>query len=263
VVTFLDVTERKRVEAELRQKQSELTHVARLGMLGEMAAGLAHELNQPLTAVSALSEGALLRLERGKLPQTEFASVCKRIAGDAQRAGDIIRRLRNFVQKRKTERRQVCVNELLREVATFVEADLRHDNIVLRCRMQDDLWKVEGDPIEFQQVVVNLVRNAGDALAKDDCPRREIVIETRNQESGSVEIVVSDSGPGISPELADRVFDPFYTSKIDGLGIGLGICKSIIESHGGRIWVGQSSMGGASVHFNLPAQPQQGDMNAI
>ena len=263
VVTFLDVTERKRVEAELRQKQSELTHVARLGMLGEMAAGLAHELNQPLTAVSALSEGALLRLERGKLPQNEFASVCKRIAGDAQRAGDIIRRLRNFVQKRKTERRQVCVNELLREVVTFVEADLRHDNIVLGCWMQDDLWKVEGDPIEIQQVVVNLIRNAGDALAKGDCPRREIVIETCNQESGSVEIVVSDSGPGIAPELADRVFDPFYTSKIDGLGIGLGICKSIIESHGGRIWVGQSSMGGASVHFNLPAQPQQGDMHAI
>jgi two-component system sensor histidine kinase TtrS len=263
VVTFLDVTERKRVEAELRQKQSELTHVARLGMLGEMAAGLAHELNQPLTAVSALSEGALLRLERGKLPPTEFVTVCKRIAADAQRAGDIIRRLRNFVQKRKTERRQVCVNELLREVAAFVEADLRHDNIVLRCRMQDDLWKVEGDSIEIQQVVVNLVRNAGDALAKGDCPRREIVIETRNQESGGVEIVVSDSGPGISPELADRVFDPFYTSKNDGLGIGLGICKSIIESHGGRIWVGQSSMGGASVHFNLPAQPQQGDMNAI
>jgi two-component system sensor kinase FixL len=110
---------------------------------------------------------------------------------------------------------------------------------------------------------VNLVRNAGDALAKGDCPRREIVIKARNQESGSVEIVVSDSGPGISPELADRIFEPFYTSKNDGLGIGLGICESIIESHGGRIWVGQSSMGGASVHFNLPAQPQQGDMNAI
>jgi signal transduction histidine kinase len=128
--------------------------------------------------------------------------------------------------------------------------------------MQDGLWKVEADPVEIQQVVVNLVRNAGDAMTKGDCARREIIIETHNKESWYVEIVVSDSGPGMSPEQADRVFDPFYTSKIDGLGIGLGICKSIIESHGGRIWVGQSSTGGASVHFNLPAQPKQGDMNA-
>ena len=263
VVTFLDVTERKRVEDELRKKQAELTHVARLSMLGEMAAGLAHELNQPLTAVSALAEGALLRLERGKLPQTEFVSICKRIAGDAQRAGDIIRRLRNFVQKRKTDYRQVCVNHLVREVITFIESDMRHENISIRCRTQDDLWDVEADPIEIQQVVVNLVRNAGDALAKGDCRQREIVIETRNKDRSDVEIVVSDSGPGISREVADRVFEPFYTSKSDGLGIGLGICKSIIETHGGRIWVGRSSMGGASVHFELPAQLQQAEAYAI
>jgi two-component system sensor kinase FixL len=122
------------------------------------------------------------------------------------------------------------------------------------------LWEVEADPIEIQQVVVNLVRNARDALA--DRPRREIVIETRNKDSQGVEIVVSDSGPGISAELADRVFEPFYTSKNDGLGIGLGICKSIIESHGGRIWVGQSSMGGATVHFDLPAEVQQDKTHA-
>jgi two-component system sensor histidine kinase TtrS len=257
VVTFLDITERKRVQDELRKKQSELTHVARLSMLGEMAAGLAHELNQPLTAMSALAEGARLRLERNKLPQTEFVSVCKRIAEDAQRAGDIIRRLRNFVQKRKTEYRQVCVNQLMRESVTFLESDMKHENITIRCKTQDGLWEVEADPIEIQQVVVNLVRNASDALAESDCPRREIVIETRNTDSSDVEIVVSDSGPGIMQELADQVFEPFYTSKSDGLGIGLGICKSIVETHGGRIWVGQSSMGGASVHFVLPAQMQQ------
>jgi two-component system sensor histidine kinase TtrS len=260
VVTFFDGTEQKRVEDELRNKQSELTHVARLSMLGEMAAGLAHELNQPLTAVSALAEGALLRLERGKLSQTEFVSVCKRIAGDAQRAGDIIRRLRNFVQRRKTEYRQVCVNQLVREVVTFLESDMRHENIAIRCKTQDGLWEVEADPIEIQQVVVNLVRNARDALA--DRPLREIVIETRNKDSQGVEIVVSDSGPGISQELADRVFEPFYTSKNDGLGIGLGICKSIVETHGGRIWVGQSSMGGATVHFDLPAEVQHDETHA-
>jgi two-component system sensor histidine kinase TtrS len=254
VVTFFDVTEQKRVEDELRTKQSELTHVARLSMLGEMAAGLAHELNQPLTAVSALAEGALLRLERDRLSQTEFVSVCKRIAVDVQRAGDIIHRLRNFVQRRKTEYRQVCVNQLVREVVTFLESDMRHENIAIRCKTQDGLWEVEADPIEIQQVVVNLVRNARDALA--DRPLREIVIETRNKDSQGVEIVVSDSGPGISQELADRVFEPFYTSKNDGLGIGLGICKSIVETHGGRIWVGQSSLGGATVHFDLPADVQ-------
>jgi PAS domain S-box-containing protein len=263
VVTFVDITERKRVENELRWKQSELTHVARLSMLGEMAAGLAHELNQPLTAVSALAEGAQLRLDRGKLPQSEFSSVCKRIAADAQRAGDIIRRLRKFVQKRKTEHCEVRTNELLREVATFVAADLRQENIVLNCRLQNDLWNVEADPVEIQQVVVNLVRNAADALSKSDCPRREIVIETHNRDCWRVEVIVTDSGPGISVEVVDHVFEPFYTSKTDGLGIGLGICKSIIETHGGRIWVGESAMGGASFHFDLPAQQQQGDMYAI
>lgn len=263
VVTFFDITERKRVEEELRQKQSELNHVARLSMLGEMAAGLAHELNQPLTAVSALAEGALLRLERGKLSESEFITVCGKIATDAQRAGDIIHRLRKFVQKRKTEPCQVCVNKLVRDVVQFIETEVKQENLTVQWRMQDGLWDVEADPIEIQQVIVNLIRNASDAMTNDDSPRREIAIETRNKGSWGVEIVVSDSGPGISANLADRVFEPFYTSKNDGLGIGLGICKSIVEAHGGRIWIGQSFMGGASIHFDLPAQMHQGDMYEI
>lgn len=263
VVTFFDITERRRVEEELRLKQSELTHVARLSMLGEMAAGLAHELNQPLTAVSALAEGALLRLERGNLSESEFVTVCGKIATDAHRAGDIIRRLRKFVQKRKTEACQVCVNKLVREVVTFIEAEMKQEKIAVQWRMQDGLWDVEADPIEIQQVIVNLIRNASDAMTSENSARREIAIETRNKDRWGVEIIVSDSGPGISANLADRVFEPFFTSKNDGLGIGLGICKSIIEAHGGRIWIGQSFMGGASLHFDLPAQMHEGHMYEI
>ncbi len=262
VVTFLDVTDRKRVEDELRKKQTELTHVARLSMLGEMAAGLAHELNQPLTAVSALAEGALLRLERDKLSRLEFTSVCQRIVSDAHRAGDIIRRLRNFVQKRKTEYRQVCVNQVVREVVSFLEADMSHENITIRCMIQNSLSEVEADPIEIQQVVVNLVRNASDAMAENGCSQREIIIETFSKDSGRVEVAISDSGPGIAQEFADQVFDPFYTSKDDGLGIGLGICKSIVETHGGRIWLGESPLGGASFHFDLPEQQRQDETRA-
>jgi two-component system sensor histidine kinase TtrS len=254
VVTFVDITEQRATETKLVTQQSQLNHVARLSMLGEMAAGLAHELNQPLTAMSALAEGSLLRLERNKLDESEFITVCQKLASDSQRAGDIIRRLRSFVQKRKAERSPVDLNHLVREVINFLGSETRQEDVAIEVTFCDDLKPVEADMVEIQQVVVNLIRNACDSLTDDtgQAEERRISIEVVNRDDNFMEVVISDSGTGVPESLTGRLFDPFVTTKEKGLGIGLGICKSIIEAHDGRIWTGPTALGGACFHFDLP-----------
>ena len=256
VVTFLDISEQKRVAEAMRVQQSELTHAARLSTLGEMAAGLAHELNQPLTAMSAFAEGALARLGRGNLENEDISSVFSRITEDAQRAGEIIRRLRNFVQKREAQRQTIDINSAIRDVHKFIEWDAKQKDIALQFVFERDLPPVEADLVEIQQVLINLFRNAYDALESKKSHERRVQVKTYQPRADLVEVVIDDSGPGISESLATQVFEPFYTSKPDGLGIGLGICQNIIEAYSGKIWIDQSSMGGASVHFCLPTQPQ-------
>jgi PAS domain S-box-containing protein len=258
VVTFLDITEQKRIAAEFRNQSAELAHAARLSHLGEMAAGLAHELNQPLTAMSAFAEGALTRLERGKLAEDGVKSTFSRIAEDAQRAGDIIKRLRNFAQKRESQRHRVDINVLVQDAFKFVESDAKQQDITHQFNLDNGLPAIDADPIEIQQVLLNLIRNATDVMVQTDSDLRKIVISTLQRLPDRVEIVVEDSGPGIPDGMAEQVFEPFYTSKSDGLGIGLGICQNIVEAHGGKIWIGRSSMSGASVHFDLPLH-QSGD----
>lgn len=253
VVTFLDITEHQHIEDELRGKQEELNHVARMSTLGEMAAGLAHELNQPLTAISALADGALLRIERGALPQEDFVNVCQRVAGDAHRAGEIIQRLRNFVRKRKTEHQTIDINPLVADVMDFVDSEMRQMSVSVTPVFADDLPQVEVDPIEIQQVIVNLIRNATDSLLLLPPDDRCIAVKTC-WNNDAVEVIVSDTGGGIAQGNVNQIFEPFYTSKKDGIGIGLGICKSIIEAHQGKIWVGNNSIKGASIHFSLPAE---------
>jgi PAS domain S-box-containing protein len=258
VVTFLDITEQKRIAEAFRTQQAELAHAGRLSTLGEMAAGLAHELNQPLTAMSAFAEGALERIDRGTLLNTDVKTIFSRIAEDAQRAGEIIRRLRNFVQKRQAQREELDVNHMIRDVFKFIETDAKEQNIIVQFELSYGLPKVEADSIEFQQVLLNLIRNASDALQRTEINERKIIITSYLKNPEYVEIAVKDSGPGISDSEAKQLFEPFYTSKADGLGIGLGICKNIIESHGGKIWLEQSQPAGLSVHFQLPAAHQYG-----
>jgi C4-dicarboxylate-specific signal transduction histidine kinase len=250
------------IETGLRNQQSELTHAARLNTLGEMAASMAHELNQPLTAMSAFAEGELVRLERGTLRETVVPLVFSRIAEDAQRAGNIIRRLRNFLQKRETQRQRIDVNDLVMDIHKFVESDVKHAGITIQFKLADGLPAVEADLIEIQQVLLNLIRNASDAVSRSDCDERRIVISSHEQKPDGVEDVVEDSGPGISDSMAEQVFEPFFSSKADGLGIGLGICQNIIEAHRGKMWLGHSLMGGASIHFNLPLHQREDEINA-
>jgi two-component system, LuxR family, sensor kinase FixL len=257
VVTFLDITEQKRVADALRTQQEELTHASRLTTMGEMAAGLAHELNQPLTAMSAFAEGALARLDRGKLSNEDIASVFSRIAENAQRGGDIIKRLRNFVQKRKPHPVLININHLVHDVYQFVESDTKQQNISIIMELANNISQVKADPVELQQVLINLIRNSCDALSLIDSDNRTILISSNERTAGRIQVVVEDSGAGVSHNVAERVFEPFYTSKAEGLGIGLSICQNIVESHGGNIGLNHSRLGGASVHFDLPSYQQE------
>jgi two-component system sensor kinase FixL len=247
-----DISNRIRTEMELEQQRRELAHVMRVATMGEMAAGLAHEVNQPLAAIAAYARGAAVRIKAGKVTQEELAEVVERIAEDAHRAGEIIRRLRQFVKKRTTAAAAIDVNQLAGEVCRFVAAEALQREVVLDLKLNGRLPKVTADAVEMQQVALNLVRNAFDAVAGQEPEQRRVVVRTRRSARGDVELVVDDSGPGISAGLKEQVFEPFFTSKEEGLGMGLTISRTLVESHGGRIWVRKSRLGGVSIRFSLP-----------
>jgi C4-dicarboxylate-specific signal transduction histidine kinase len=251
-VALRDVTARKKVEADLKAQELELAHAARLSMMGEMAAGLAHEINQPLGAIAAYAEGASIRLRDGKPDADSLIRVLDRIAHDAHRGGQVIRRLRQFLQKRTPERVCLRINDLVREVAQFVDADLRRREVSLGIDLAADLPPAQGDPIQIQQVLLNLVRNACDAMHDTEPARRSLMIRTRSLDGEHVDVCVEDCGHGISHSNMDQMFDAFFSTKAEGLGMGLAISRSIIEAHGGQIWASSNSEGGATFHFTLP-----------
>ena len=247
-----DITARKRAETDLKVQEMELAHVGRLSMMGEMAAGLAHEINQPLGAIAAYAEGASIRLRDGKPDLNSLTNVLERIARDAHRAGQVIRRLREFLRKRTPERTSVRINDLVREVAQFVDADLRRRMVRMGVDLGKELPPIQGDPIQIQQVLLNLVRNGCDAMTDTDPSRRSLVIRTRCRDGESIDVSVEDCGHGLSSIQNDQLFEAFFSTKDEGLGMGLAISRSIIEAHGGQIWATSNLEGGASFHFSLP-----------
>jgi PAS domain S-box-containing protein len=253
-----DITARKRVEADLKTQEMQLAHAGRLSMMGEMAAGLAHEINQPLAAIAAYAEGASIRLRDGKPDIDSLNIVLQRIATDAHRAGQVIRRLRQFLRKRTPERTSVQINDLVREVASFVYPDLRRRDVRLGIDLGKELPPVQGDPIQLQQVLLNLVRNGADAMLDTDLSRRQLMIRTRCSDGESVDVTVEDFGHGLSTNANDELFEAFYSTKDDGLGMGLAISRSIIESHGGQIWATSNPQRGATFYFSLPATAEVG-----
>ncbi len=252
-----DITERVQLERQMRAQHAELAHAARLTTMGEMAAGMAHEINQPLAAISAYAEGAKVRLHSANCSAEQLADVLDRIAGDSRRASEVVRRMRQFVRKRETDMVAVDVNRLAQEVSRFVCHDTVGKGVALQLELAESMPQVLADPIEIQQVMLNLVRNAIDGMDGMEEKKKRLQICTRPHENETVEIAVEDSGPGIPSQLAEQVFEPFFTSKEDGLGLGLAISRSIVEAHKGRVAIGQSSLGGARVHFTLPIYPRE------
>lgn len=246
-----DLTERQATEARLQDLQQELVHVSRLTALGEMASALAHELNQPLSATGNYVTGALRLVDQEPMDRGMVRQALSAAAEQVSRAGQIIRRLRDFVTKGEAERRIESLPKLLEEAGALAMVGAKERGVRLRFHIDPAVDLVLADRVQIQQVVLNLMRNAVDAM--DDCPRREMVVRARPAGEGMVEVSVADTGPGIAPDVAHQLFQPFVTTKPQGMGVGLSISRTIVEAHGGRIWVEPGPDGGAVFRFTLHA----------
>lgn len=252
-----DITEHKQTEDQTRRHQTELARVARLSTMGEMATGIAHELNQPLSAIANFSRGCIRRLRTDGMTPGELIEPLEEVCEQAERAGEILRHVRDFVRKSELEMKPLDINQTVRTVVKFTEHEARQQGAIVRLNLDAELPLVKADAIMIEQVICNLVRNAVEAMAEAQSPRREVTILTRRISGNIVEIEVVDSGPGIDGALIDQVFDQFFTTKPDGVGMGLSISRSIVESHGGRIRAESGRLGGTTFRFTLQVSEQQ------
>ena len=247
----VDITERKRAADELREVQAELAHVARVTTMGEMAASIAHEVNQPLSGV-VVNGNACLRWMAGDPPNmTEARDAVQRIIRDGKRASEVIARIRNLSKKTGAEKEPLDLNETIAEVVAFVQGELRRTRVALRTDLARDLPRVIGDRVQLQQVVLNLVLNGLEAMSTVADRPRELAIETKREDAEHACVAVRDMGVGLDPESMHRLFDAFYTTKSGGMGMGLSISRSIIENHGGRLWAVPNEGPGATFLFTV------------
>ncbi len=245
-----DLTERQRTEGRLQELQTELVHISRLTAMGEMASALAHELNQPLSAIANYMKGSRRLLEdRTDDDSSVIRDAMEKAAEQSLRAGQIIRRLRDFVARGETERRIESVKKLVEEASALALVGAKEHGVRVKFQIDAARDLVLVDKVQIQQVLLNLIRNAIEAMAES--PRRELLIASR-PDGEMVEIFVADSGPGIAPEIADQLFQPFVTTKRLGMGVGLSISRSIVESHGGQIVVEPNKGGGTVFRFTMP-----------
>jgi len=252
-----DITERQTTRQRLQELQSELLRASRLSVMGQMASALAHELNQPLTAVINYVQACRRMLAAADAPPPErVQEVMDKAVAQASRAGQIIHRMRQFTRKGETERQLESINKVVEEASALALVGARENGILVRMELGSDLPPVFVDRIQVQQVVINLVRNSMEALAA--CERRELTIRTARADGASVEVAVSDTGPGLSEEVASRLFQPFVTTKPKGMGLGLSISRSIIEAHGGRLEAVPNPAGGVTFVFALPVSDRAG-----
>jgi C4-dicarboxylate-specific signal transduction histidine kinase len=239
-------------DEQLQRHQAELAHVARLSMMGEMAASLAHELNQPLHAVNNYASGSLMRLLKTPQRDEQIVAALEQISEEANRAAEIIRRVMGFVQKREARFSEVIVNDLVEEAVLLnkIEVGRRHAKIVLE--LAEDLPTVVGDAIQIEQVIMNLIRNGLEAMDETRDDNRLLGIKTMRHDANTVQVDVCDRGEGIGEADTEKVFEPFFTTKPEGMGMGLAISRSIVQSHGGRLWATVNEVQGCSFHFTLP-----------
>jgi two-component system, LuxR family, sensor kinase FixL len=249
-----DLTEQQQTQARLQELQSELVHVSRLSAMGEMASALAHELNQPLSAISNYMKGSR-RLLAGSTDANapKIGAALDRAAEQAIRAGDIIRRLRNFVAREASEKRVESVSKLVEEAGALGLTGAREQGVLLRFHLDPACDLVLADRVQIQQVLVNLFRNALEAMAPST--HRELIASNTRAADDMIEIAVSDTGAGFAGDALANLFQPFFTTKETGMGVGLSISRTIIETHGGRMWAETNKSGGATFRFTLPAAP--------
>jgi PAS domain S-box-containing protein len=253
-----EIVERQRTDVRLQELQSELFHTARLNAAGQMAAALAHELKQPLAAAINFARAAQRQLATGSRDKVETISgIMDQTAGEVLRAGQIMRRLRDFVRRGETERRIESVVPMVEEASTLTSIGAGASGVRVRFSFDPNAARVFADRIQIQQVLVNLMLNAIDAMAGGS--RRELEVKTAVLDNETTEFSVTDSGTGLAAEIADHLFEPFVSTKPNGMGLGLSICRSIVEAHGGRLRTEPNEGGGTIFCFTLPASPTTGE----
>lgn len=247
-----DVTDRRHAEEELRSVRQELAHASRLALLGELMASIGHEINQPLAAIRSNAGAGLHLLNRdGRSDAAEVREIFSDIREQSRRAADVIERMRALAAKRPLESRTLDLNEVTSDILRLVAGDARRRRVALRSELFSSLPRINGDRVCLQQVVLNLILNAMDAMDQVEKSERRLLVRTLRLED-AVEVTVTDSGRGIPTERMPRLFDAFYTTKERGLGLGLAIARSLVEAHGGRIWAEDHDGRGATFHVALP-----------
>jgi two-component system sensor kinase FixL len=248
-----DLTQSQETETRLQELQNELVHVSRLTAMGEMASTLAHELNQPLSAIANLLTGSRRLIDRGReADQAKVRDAIDRAAAQALRAGEVIHRMRDFVRRGASERVDESLSKLIEEASALALIGERDRQVDVRLSLDPAADAVYADRVQVQQVLLNLIRNGIDAMQENGARRKALTITSAMTDQGWSQVSVADTGPGIAPEVLERLFQPFMTTKPQGMGVGLSISRSIIEAHGGRIWAEANPGGGALFRFTLP-----------
>jgi C4-dicarboxylate-specific signal transduction histidine kinase len=258
----LDLTERKRAEAEARESegryravQMELAHANRVATMGQLSASIAHEVKQPI-ATTATNAAAALRWLGAQPPNLEEArQALGRIVETSHRAGDVVDRIRALIKKAPPRKDRLDINDAIREVVELTRGEAVRTGVSAQTHLADGLPPIHGDRVQLQQVILNLIVNAVEAMSGVEAGARELLISTGKVEPDGVLVAVRDTGPGLTPATFHRLFDAFYTTKPSGLGMGLSICRSIIEAHGGRLWAEANEPRGAVFQFLTPTQP--------
>lgn len=248
----IDITDRKQAEIEAKQRREELSHLTRVALIGEMSASIAHELNQPLAGIASNASAGQRFIDRGKIDPQEIRDLLADISADARRASDVVRQIRGMIRKEQTPRQRINLNDIVTNVVHMVAPDALLHSCELKTSLDERLPAVEGDPVQMQQILVNLLVNAFDAMRDIPVSRRKVEITTGQNGDGTVRTSVRDFGVGISRETSERMFEQFFTTKTEGLGMGLAIVRSIVESHGGKIEAENAEEGGARFSFMLP-----------
>jgi C4-dicarboxylate-specific signal transduction histidine kinase len=253
--THIDVTERKRAQDEherLRQLESDLAHMNRLSMMGELTASLAHEITQPIASARNNARAALNFLDRQPPRLDRIGEALAGVVGNADRAGEIIDRIRDHIRKAPPRKARFDLNRAIEEVIALARSAIASNRVSVHTLLAERLSTVEGDRVQLQQVILNLVLNAVEAMSSVEAGSRVLLISTEQTRGNGIVVTVRDSGPGLDPEHVERVFQAFYTTKPGGMGMGLSICRSIIEAHGGRLWADPNQPRGTAFLFTFP-----------